>query len=379
MKVLSFITFPSQDHDVTLISLSAALRHFPVCVRWMGIWGIIGCCILSAGCTGMHSPSGGGGGGVCAGNGADTDLYIADAHDLVTFVNSSAILKPTSNDDAALRMAAMADTYLTDSDRLYTEGTLERPDIRYFTIDLPGRSLESYYLVALPDEWETQDVHKAIVFSQGHGSRTPVGFSKLHRYADAQGMACIMPQLWIEGDAPQGYEPYHPSQKDRLEGLPAGYHLDATDEYPFLNAVAEEYGIDSAYLFGFSISGAKVMAMSAYDHMGDDIVDFTVVSGGTMGYDHCFLQTMERCGCTDFFAGENFFFYGELKGGISLDDARETSVTEDIITEHGGTLVMEEWQEGAHGSLLNSHPELMKESFLRYHAIADERLSCGFA
>lgn len=288
------------------------------------------------------------------------------------FLYYRAGLHTTSTDQQALHMAGMAASYLK-TDPNYVSGGLQPPDLRYFSVDYFGRKTESYYLVWLPDEWDQQQIKKAVLFSQGHASREPVGFSKLHVYAAERNMAVFMPQLWIEGTTPYGWTPYEKTPREKIEGLPDGYHLDAKDEFLFLNALTEEHDIDSVYVYGFSMSGATSMMVTSYDKYRHNVVDFTVISGGCMMYDHPFLKEMDGLGLKNYLEGENFFFFGELDKGEDIKKAQEEDVTIEIITEHGGTLVMEEWREVPHGGLLTQEHELMEASFDAYEEIAKER------
>lgn len=84
------------------------------------------------------------------------------------------------------------------------------------------------------------------------------------------------------------------------------------------------------------------MMMIAYDKYRYNVVDFTVISGGHIVYDHPFLEEMEWLGIDNYFEGENFFFFGELDAGENVEAARAEDVTVEIITEHGGSTKLPE-------------------------------------
>lgn len=289
------------------------------------------------------------------------------------FLESEAALSKSTDDQAALRMSEMARDYMDEEDPYHTSGKLPEPEIGYFEVDFDGRNTTSYYLYWLPQGWEQLGLKGAILYSQGHGAREPVGFAKLQEYAVERNMAIFMPQLWIEGEAPAGYEQYKKSPRDELNGLPDGFHILAEDEYMFSNSLIGAYGVDSFYVYGFSISGAIVMQVTAYDRYGSNAIDLTVVSGGGMGTDHHFLDEMQALGLEDFFSGKNFFFFGEIRDGTNRQQ-RSLEQTADIIVENGGNLVMEEYREVPHGGLLNQLPELMNQSLEIYERIAGERV-----
>ncbi|MHA1651276.1 MAG: hypothetical protein ACTSYB_13870, partial [Candidatus Helarchaeota archaeon] len=212
--------------------------------------------------------------------------------------------------------------------------------------------------------------------SQGHFSREPKQFYKYQEYAMNRSIAIFMTQLWIEGDPPWGYTPYERTQAEILMGVQPGYHLDAYDEHLFVNAIVEAYNISSLYLHGFSMSGANVMMLSAFDRYAKNISDYAVVNGGHMVLDHPFLKQMDDLGLTNFFAGENFFLFNELDPGDDPAEVKNETATDDIIIDHGGNMDIEAWLVVPwHGALLDTYPQLMNASLNNYTYYSNLRLS----
>ncbi|MFX1293241.1 MAG: hypothetical protein ACFFD2_00080 [Promethearchaeota archaeon] len=290
------------------------------------------------------------------------------------FLFLKAELKDNTTDPQVYAMAQLSSGYINSS-YPYNESLMEKPSYKYFHVDIFGRETDSFYLVWLPANWEIQTSKYAILYSPGHATKEPRMYYKFQEYAVNRSMALFMPHIYIEGDVPWGYNKYQPTEQELLAGIQPGYHLESYDEHLFINAIVEEYNISALYLHGFSMSGATVMMLSAFDRYALNVSDYAVVNGGHMVINHPFIEMMNELGLTNFFAGESFFLFYELYVGEDPVVAKANYKTDDIIINNGGNMDIESYLEAGHGDLIHRYPYLVNASLNNFTYYADLRLS----
>ncbi|MFX0062426.1 MAG: hypothetical protein ACFFC7_09590 [Candidatus Hermodarchaeota archaeon] len=319
------------------------------------------------------------------GTSEETKIYpIYNAQQMEAFLTMKATLKDSTTDSVALNMANKARNWIDTLDPFYTNASyhLPKPAIKYFALDYFGRKTESHYLVWLPPNWQSLPIKKAFVYSHGHVADEPKRFTRLHLFAKNHSMAIFGPQMWLETEqVPEGYTEFVRDQEHINMGVQPGYHLDAKDEHLFINAIIEEYNIDSLYLEGFSSGGSIVTMLAAFDHLSNNITDFVTIDGGLFSMEEpataSFMAEMKDLGYKGtYFMGENFFLFTELEHGETATDVKNQVPTDDNIIANGGTLVMEEYWEAGHGDLLLKEDfwPLFDTSIIEYHQIVFDRL-----
>jgi hypothetical protein len=200
--------------------------------------------------------------------------------------------------------------------------------------------------------------------------------SAQHEMIKTRGYAIFMPQLWLEtDDPPRGYIPYERTEDEIAGGLAEGYHLDSKDIHLFINAIIDEYNIDSICLHGFSMSAAHTLILSAYDRMTNNIIDYSFFNAGHILYDHLLVKEMTKIGETDYLLDKNFFLFTELEPGETIPERKAEMVHDDIMIAAGANITQEVYLQVGHGELFYSYPVLCNQGFDDYDYFVDERFN----
>jgi hypothetical protein len=303
--------------------------------------------------------------------------WTYDSEKLNEFFLKKAELKNSSTDSVALAMAQYADDWINVNDSIYASTLqFDKPVIKYWSVEYFERKSESFYLIWLPTNWQSQPIKKAFIYLQGHGTSYPKMLSVQHELAKARDMAIFMPQLWLETEnVPEGYNPWEKLPEDIQSGLPDGYHLDSKDIHLFINAIIDEFNIESICLHGFSLSAAHTLILSAYDKLTNNIIDYSFFNAGHIGYDHPLVEEMDEIGETDYLLDENFFLFTELDPGETIAERKAAMVHDEIMIAAGANITQEIYLQVGHGELFYNYPVLCNQGLNDYFYFVIDRFN----
>ena len=137
---------------------------------------------------------------IAAGQFDEKGNIILKSRGLNEFLGMKAeITETTDNPDIATMVDAAFD-FINNDDPYYNNISynLQKPQVKYWSVDYYGKKSDSYFLYWLPPGWATQPMKKALIYCQGHIAALPRRLAKLQLYARNYSMAVIYPQIWIE-------------------------------------------------------------------------------------------------------------------------------------------------------------------------------------
>jgi len=271
-------------------------------------------------------------------------LFISSQIPVINTAFGTADIIDEAPEDEALSITVEQSDAILDSGECYSTGELVRPE-RVF---VKTGSLTTFALVWLPEDWDSipAEERRAIFHLHGHCGQGAMHFHTWQELAEERGIAVIAPQVWLDGDAPPPGYNLHPD---------GGFHLDVyLDTYPMITLLADEYGISSILIHGFSMSACSAVILTYLDLTQADLIDLTVVNAGHISPTHPFRRAIVGSDDESVFEGERFVFLLEdLPGRHGVYEGQLN--TRDWVESFGGEVLHTEVAEtGRHGVLLNS-------------------------